>query len=44
MNTTYLHNNPVEAGFFDNPCVWVWSSCAAYEKGVSGKLELIFIE
>ena len=27
------HDNPVEAGFVDDPCSWVWSSCEAYEKG-----------
>ena len=40
----YVHNNPVEAGFIDDPRAWIWSSCAAYEKGVEGKLDLIFIE
>lgn len=40
----YIHNNPVEAGFVDDPCAWIWSSCSDYEKGMKGKLNLVFIE
>ena len=29
----YLHNNPLEAGFVNDPTAWVWSSCRAYETG-----------
>ena len=30
----YVHNNPVEAGFVNNPSSWVGSSCQAYESGI----------
>jgi len=40
----YVHNNPVEAGFVDDPSSWVWSSCASYEKGIQGKIDLLYIE
>ena len=30
----YVHNNPVEAGFVNDPSSWVWSSCRAYELGI----------
>ena len=40
----YLHHNPVVAGFVDDPTAWVWSSCADYEKGVEGKIDLCFLE
>lgn len=39
----YVHNNPVEAGFVDDPASWEWSSCASYERGVENKLKLSFI-
>lgn len=39
----YIHNNPLEAGFVDNPSAWVWSSCSDYEKGIKGKLEINYI-
>ena len=39
----YIHNNPVEAGFVDDPVAWEWSSCSDYERGVEGKLKLEFI-
>ncbi len=39
----YIHNNPVEAGFVDDPAAWEWSSCSDYERGVEGKLKLEFI-
>ncbi len=29
----YVHNNPVEAGFVNDPTAWQWSSCQAYETG-----------
>lgn len=30
----YVHNNPVGAGFVDEPRAWAWSSCRSYETGV----------
>jgi len=39
----YIHNNPLEAGFVDDPTAWVWSSCADYENEIEGKLELDYI-
>ena len=39
----YIHNNLLEAGFVDDPAAWQWSSCASYEKGVKGKLDLVYI-
>ena len=40
----YIHNNPVEAGFVDDPSAWLWSSCASYQKGINCKIEMNFIE
>lgn len=40
----YLHNNPVEAGFVDDPSSWIWSSCASYQKSEKGKIDIHFIE
>ncbi len=40
---TYIHNNPVEAGFVDDPTAWVWSSCASYEKEIDDQIELIYL-
>ncbi|MEM6526474.1 MAG: transposase [Bacteroidota bacterium] len=40
----YVHNNPLEAGFVDDPNAWVWSSCAAYERNDASEIELVFIE
>ncbi|MDA0197003.1 MAG: transposase [Bacteroidetes bacterium] len=39
----YIHNNPLEAGFVDDPTSWIWSSCASYEKDIEGKLPLVYI-
>ena len=41
---TYIHNNPVEAGFVDDPSAWRWSSCASYERDVDSKIEVVYIE
>ena len=30
----YVHDNPVAAGFVDDPTAWLWSSGKAYETGV----------
>ncbi len=39
----YIHNNPLVSGFVDNPVSWQRSSCASYEQGVKGKIELVHI-
>jgi REP element-mobilizing transposase RayT len=39
----YIHNNPVAAGFVDDPTAWTWSSSAAYELGSTGKVQLVFL-
>ena len=40
----YIHNNPVEAGFVDDPNAWEWSSCRSYERSLADRLALTFIE
>lgn len=40
---TYIHNNPLVAGFVDDPNAWKWSSCAAYELGKDCGIELDFL-
>ena len=37
----YIHNNPVKAGFVNNPAAWSWSSCTSYEMGLSSGLEIV---
>lgn len=39
----YIHNNPVEAGFVDDPCAWLHSSARDYASVGKGRVELIFI-
>ena len=39
----YIHNNPVDAGFVDDPTAWIWSSCIAYESEFEGKIQIEFI-
>ncbi|WP_255518145.1 hypothetical protein [Fulvivirga sp. M361] len=39
----YIHNNPMEAGFVDDPVAWEWSSCMSYERQVEGKLAIVFV-
>ena len=39
----YIHNNPVVAGFVDDPATWIWSSCSSYHKGIKDRIELIYI-
>jgi REP element-mobilizing transposase RayT len=39
----YIHNNPVEAGFVDDPCAWVHSSARDYAGEGKGRIELTFI-
>ena len=31
---TYIHNNPVEAGFVDEPWAWVWAVAIATGGGL----------
>jgi REP element-mobilizing transposase RayT len=40
---TYLHNNPVEAGFVDVASAWLYSSARDYEEGRQGLLEVIYL-
>ncbi|MTI19870.1 transposase [Fulvivirga sp. RKSG066] len=40
----YVHNNPCEAGFVDDPCAWTWSSCSSYQRGVASPIPLVYIE
>jgi len=44
IEVPYIYQNPVEAGFVDDPSSWIWSSCASYEKEIEGKIELHYIE
>lgn len=37
---SYIHNNPVEAGFVDEPASWIYSSARDYE-GRKGLLDII---
>ena len=39
----YIHNNPVEAGFVDNPSAWLFSSAKDYE-GVKGEVEIYYLD
>jgi len=39
----YIHNNPVVAGFVQEPRHWLYSSASDYE-GRNGMLELIYLE
>lgn len=39
----YIHQNPVEAGFVDEPGEWKYSSARDYE-GKKGMLDLLFLE
>ncbi|WP_246223470.1 transposase [Fulvivirga kasyanovii] len=41
---TYIHNNPVEAGFVDEPQTCAWSSCRSYETGVEDIVPLYYIQ
>lgn len=41
---SYIHNNPVEAGYVDDPCTWIWSSCSSYERDDEGKIDMVYIE
>ncbi len=40
----YLHNNPVKAGFVENPEDWCYSSAADYSGGKKGLIDIIFLE
>lgn len=39
----YIHNNPVEAGFVDNPSDWMHSSARDYSGVGKGRIELVLI-
>ena len=39
----YVHNNPVAAGFVNDPTAWGWSSCRAYESGVDGEVVIDYL-
>lgn len=39
----YIHNNPVEAGFVDEPHHWRWSNAYDYAGGPQGLLELTIL-
>ncbi len=39
----YVHMNPVEAGFVEDPNHWVWSSSRDYEMNRKGEVELELI-
>jgi putative transposase len=39
----YIHNNPIEAGFVDEPCAWLHSSARDYAGVGKGRVKLIFI-
>jgi len=39
----YVHDNPVKAGFVDDPCAWIYSSARNYS-GMKGLIEVEFIE
>ena len=41
---SYLHNNPVEAGFVEKPEDWLHSSAADYMGVRKGRIELIYLE
>lgn len=38
----YIHNNPVESGFVENPSDWVYSSAKDYEGG-KGLLDIYYL-
>jgi len=40
---TYIHNNPVEAGFVEEPHHWLHSSAKEYAGLGKGRLELLLI-
>jgi hypothetical protein len=40
----YIHNNPVEAGFVDDPCAWVHSSARDYYGMGKGRIDLVLID
>jgi putative transposase len=39
----YIHNNPVEARFVDNPSEWLYSSARDYE-GKKGLIDIYFLD
>lgn len=41
---SHIHNNPVEAGFVNDPSAWIWNSCASYESDATGLIGLVYIK
>lgn len=39
----YIHMNPVEAGFVNDPNHWLWSSCRDYELNQSGQVNIALL-
>ena len=39
----YIHNNPVEEGFVDDPAAWIFSSARDYA-GTKGILDIYFLD
>lgn len=39
----YIHNNPVETGFVENPSDWIYSSAGDYE-GKKGLVDIYFLD
>jgi len=37
----YIYDNPVVAGFVDDPNAWVDSSCSFYERGSNPRVSLL---
>lgn len=39
----YIHNNPAEAGFVEEPYYWAHSSAKDYSEAGKGRIELLFL-
>ena len=39
----YVHENPMVAGFVDDPNSWIWSSCASYEREEKSKVKMVYL-
>jgi putative transposase len=40
----YMHNNPVRAGYVDDPCAWSWSSAAHFLQGKRCPVRLVPVD
>ena len=40
----YIHNNPVKAGFVNDPSAWLYSSARDYCNHAKGLLDLVFLD